>query len=219
MDTTSKSCIVCKQMKLLPEFHQDRYRPDGRNPRCIDCCRKLRGHRPRRKVIDGKKECSKCLVMKPVDQFLRRDGPGTGCQSACKDCYYGKIKQYYRDHPEARIRIRERSRQFRKDHPEKELHRRIRSYGISGEQYAEMVSRSQGCCEACGQPPGLKGLHIDHDHKTGEVRGLLCRECNVALGCVHDRVRRLHGLISYLRAHRTKSEQPVSVPDALPVDI
>jgi hypothetical protein len=61
-----------------------------------------------------------------------------------------------------------------------------------------------GCCKVCGCSMSLVGkssesCHIDHDHKTGKVRGLLCRSCNLALGFTKDSPKILQRLIGYLR--------------------
>lgn len=59
----------------------------------------------------------------------------------------------------------------------------ITRYGISPEQYNEAVARANGCCELCGEK---KKLNIDHDHRTGHFRGLLCRVCNMAMAYVDN---------------------------------
>ena len=61
-----------------------------------------------------------------------------------------------------------------------------RVYGLSGEQYEEMVRRQKGLCKICGQAPDKRGLCVDHDHITGDVRGLLCIRCNLLLGFVES---------------------------------
>ncbi len=90
----------------------------------------------------------------------------------------------------------------------KENRRRVKkhnlktNYGLTIEQYDEMVRKSGGRCMVCGKKPtGKKGLHVDHDHKTGKVRGLLCNKCNVALGMVNDTPNLLLKLYYYLRSH------------------
>jgi len=57
-------------------------------------------------------------------------------------------------------------------------------HGITEEQYAFLLQRSNECCELCGFKPeeGWKALAIDHDHNTGLIRGLLCRSCNLTMG-------------------------------------
>jgi len=65
-------------------------------------------------------------------------------------------------------------------------------YGIDVEQYEQMVVNQDGKCAICGRIPEVKstkrhrGLHIDHNHKTGSVRGLLCARCNPPLAFVED---------------------------------
>lgn len=50
----------------------------------------------------------------------------------------------------------------------------------------ELLKRQGGTCAICGEPPCKKRLHIDHDHKTNKIRGLLCFRCNFAVGFFRD---------------------------------
>jgi hypothetical protein len=61
-------------------------------------------------------------------------------------------------------------------------------YGITQEQYEEMLSEQNGGCAICGITEATNGrrLAVDHDHQTGEVRGLLCNNCNVAVGIIEN---------------------------------
>lgn len=67
---------------------------------------------------------------------------------------------------------------------------RKRLYGVSDEEYQGMIAAQNGKCAACNRDhdPSKKmgALHVDHDHSTGKVRGLLCRSCNAALGYLGD---------------------------------
>jgi len=63
---------------------------------------------------------------------------------------------------------------------------RIRSYGITVEEYDEMLESQGGGCYICGIGPVGRALDIDHDHRTGKVRGLLCSNHNRALGLLGD---------------------------------
>jgi hypothetical protein len=60
-------------------------------------------------------------------------------------------------------------------------------YGITAAEYAEQLARQAGVCALCDRPPGRKRLHVDHDHETGAVRGLLCLLCNIGLGFLERR--------------------------------
>lgn len=62
-------------------------------------------------------------------------------------------------------------------------------YGITLEQYDKLFKNQRGLCAICGKAETTKGyrnLTVDHSHNTGEVRALLCRKCNVALGLLND---------------------------------
>ena len=65
-----------------------------------------------------------------------------------------------------------------------------------------MLRDQKGVCAACGRPPHRTRLDVDHDHATNEVRGLLCRGCNLALGGVEDDPQTLLRLIQYLANQR-----------------
>lgn len=68
-------------------------------------------------------------------------------------------------------------------------------------QYRDLHDKQDGLCAACHLPAsGKHRLHIDHDHSTGAIRGLLCAGCNSALGAVNDDVDRLLALVEYLRS-------------------
>ncbi len=70
------------------------------------------------------------------------------------------------------------------------LKAKLKKYGLTEEQYQEMLDKSGNKCWICGNPPkqGGKALHIDHSHKSGKVRGLLCWFCNMRLiGKVGDK--------------------------------
>jgi hypothetical protein len=66
-----------------------------------------------------------------------------------------------------------------------------RQYAISAEEYERIFAYQGGGCAICRRPPGKTRLAVDHDHKTGLTRGLLCWHCNRALGGFHDDSRKL----------------------------
>jgi len=100
-------------------------------------------------------------------------------------------KQWKDDHPGYYARkareFRERNPNYAKDYARQHRQRSrdlmlAKRYGLTQEQVDAMVAQQGGICAICGGPPGTKGFHIDHDHTTGEVRGLLCGSCNVGVG-------------------------------------
>ena len=72
-------------------------------------------------------------------------------------------------------------------------------YGVSPEQYLDMWEKQEGKCKICGKKlPDGDYLHIDHDKETGEIRGLLCRDCNLGLGNFRDNPESLRNAAEYL---------------------
>ena len=73
-----------------------------------------------------------------------------------------------------------------------------REYGITHDEYDAMLAKQYGGCAVCGKPEAGKRLAVDHDHRTGKVRGLLCENCNRALGMAQDSPTILRALADYL---------------------
>lgn len=75
-------------------------------------------------------------------------------------------------------------------------------YGLTYEEYSQMVVEQDNLCAVCWDlPDGKGGLVVDHDHVTGNIRGLLCTKCNSALGMVKDNLDTIAGMYSYLLAY------------------
>ena len=97
---------------------------------------------------------------------------------------------------------------------------RCSKYGITPEDYAAQRERQRNACGICGEPAKSgRELHIDHDHVTGDVRGLLCPACNTALGLMRDNARRLRAAAEYLERNgsHAKDATGAMAPVALPV--
>ncbi len=111
-------------------------------------------------------------------------------------------KEYHRLN---RPRMLERNRAWRKNNPDKMMVSRRQSslkhnYGISLEDYNRLFGEQNGLCLGCykHQTQLKKRLVVDHNHKTGKVRGLLCSACNTVLGFANDKVETLQRLIDYI---------------------
>jgi len=87
----------------------------------------------------------------------------------------------------------------------------VARYGVTVEQVAKMAEEQDHCCAICGTPEkemrnGItRHLAVDHDHKTGKVRGLLCSACNTALGKFNDDPELIDRAIAYLAKHKDAS--------------
>ena len=98
-----------------------------------------------------------------------------------------QLKERRRLNPEP---FRAQQRAFYKKHIDKRrlFNRtsRLKRYGINEEIYNSILKLQQGLCKICGKPSGTKKLHVDHDHITKVVRGLLCLRCNTDLAVLED---------------------------------
>jgi hypothetical protein len=167
------------------------------------------------------KRCSKCKVEQPVEEFYRDKKMSGGRGSWCKTCFRAQYaatrerrlarnkERYFADVEASRAADKAR-RALDKD--KLAARHRQRTYGISAEQYAEMVARCKGRCEICEAPPTRQGLCIDHDHTTGAVRGLLCGSCNQALGKLKDDPRIMRAALAYVEQHQTSGSFPEGSP-------
>jgi hypothetical protein len=79
---------------------------------------------------------------------------------------------------------------------------RLRIYGLTQETYDALMLKQLGVCALCNMVPEHNKWHVDHDHKTGKVRGLLCKKCNTGLGHFDDEPLLLQAAVEYLNEAR-----------------
>ncbi len=134
--------------------------------------------------------CIKCNFLKADNEFPRRYPQGI--RTECNRC----TSRYKR----------EWSQENAKRHRDRAIQRR---YGISGDEYRKMQAKQNNLCAVCNNPETTKkpssdlvrDLAIDHCHKTGKVRELLCSGCNTILGRVKEDIHVLYAAIDYLKKH------------------
>lgn len=82
-------------------------------------------------------------------------------------------------------------------------HVRAKKFGVTPEQFEAMLAAQDFKCAVCGtNDPGMnRDWCVDHNHTSGDVRGLLCNGCNKGLGHFKENIEALHGAISYLRKY------------------
>lgn len=133
------------------------------------------------------RKCYRCKQTKPLEEFYGDKSKACGRNYECKECTKARIKST--SDPE-----KARDRHYR------------RNYGISLADFNRMVLAQGNKCACCGtdKPGGKHGQWcVDHDHTTGDVRQLLCKDCNIVLGIVEDSPEHLHKLINYVLRHST----------------
>jgi Recombination endonuclease VII len=121
-------------------------------------------------------------------------------------------RERYAEDPDYRERELARKRRHRAAHKEELSDYNLRRrYGICLADYQALLARQGGRCATCRRKPKPKcPLQVDHCHKTGQVRGLLCNRCNTMLGMGDDDPRRLRAGIAYLEA--AKRTAPMQCP-------
>lgn len=220
-----KACTRCSTVKPLDSFHAHAGRPDGRHPWCKDCRsslgksqRSARADRAREAEQLGRiglKRCSRCGESQPVESYYRRADDSTGRKSQCISCYRAAQKDYNASEAAKQRKRRERARRRASD-PET-FARRSREatfkskYGITLACYEVMIQEQGGCCAICREPSISESLAVDHCHRTGRIRGLLCRACNAGIGMLGDDARRVESALRYLLA-----TQGLAGADAVP---
>ena len=111
------------------------------------------------------KNCTKCSTHKPLAEFHKSSSAADGKASWCKSCVN-------------RIKRESRKRTYA---PENKRKWAIKTrYGLTPEQVDAMYAAQNGQCAVCKK--AIEKFHIDHNHNTGAVRGLLCHRCNVRIG-------------------------------------
>lgn len=124
-------------------------------------------------VIDGKKVCGSCRSSLPVSHFSRLSRAPSGLNSRCRNCQRRAMRTI--------------------------------NFGLSEEDYLSLLVQQGHVCAICGKAESArsrsgrpKPLSVDHNHNSGQVRGLLCSRCNTALGMILDDIKMLDRIRDYL---------------------
>jgi len=144
------------------------------------------------KYLNGRtKTCRSCYELKSINDFsLSRSG---NIQHDCSDCVNAKARKNRKNNPDRTKATR------RKSH----LKRR---YSITPKVYDLLFEKQEGKCSICGKHSNKLGteLAVDHDHVTGEIRGLLCSNCNLGLGIFKDNYELLKSAAKYINGHTNR---------------
>lgn len=138
----------------------------------------MSNHKNAKLIQNGLLSCSLCKENKPLFEFNKNKQQTTGYNYACRAC--------------SRINVRAYNLKTK--------------YGITIEEYTEKLQKQNYKCACClvkleinDNDKNSKAPHVDHNHKTGEVRDILCARCNLAAGNVLDSSEMAEKLVSYLK--------------------
>ena len=131
------------------------------------------------------KTCSLCKEDKEHTKFFKNKGNKDGYQNYCKPCAKLKRKEWI-------------SKEQRRAYGIKY------AYGLSKAEYNDLLEEQRHSCAVCctNEPGGRTNTwHVDHNHTTKAVRGLLCAKCNLLLGHADENVEVLYRAVEYIRKH------------------
>ena len=136
--------------------------------------------------------CNKCNQDKPKSEFFKESSNSRGYRYSCKECESPRFKNY-RNAPGNRERISETRRRWN----------RAKHYNFPPDLYDQRFAEQGNVCAICGTstPGGRGNFHADHNHETNQPRGVLCHNCNVALGNFRDNPEILRAAIEYLNKY------------------
>ncbi len=184
-----KICARCKKAKGKNCFCKDKSRKDGLNRYCKSCSAFLKKRwytpHPRIKKVVTEKRCRKCLTVKNASEFHPRKGGGLA--SWCKQCLSIHRNKRNKDNP-----IQRRNQQYKAKH------------GITLDEYNRLLVAQNERCAICNKHISEFNIAfaIDHNHRTGCIRGLLCTNCNRGIGYLQDSQDILAKAIAYLKRER-----------------
>lgn len=202
----SRDCNKCRLNKPLSEFSRSSRGLRGVKATCKAC--DAARHRAQfvPAVVDeaakearytarrsNEKRCSQCGETKPIEQFSKtRDGKyGPVLRSNCKACASARAYRWFLDN-------RDRAKEVQRNR------NMVLNYGITADEYRQRAEQQRHVCAICRKPETVERdgkvmlLSVDHCHSTGRVRGLLCNNCNRAIGLLKDNVELLRKAVDYL---------------------
>ncbi len=189
--TGPRRCPKCTCNLERGEFFKDKHTTDGLSRYCKKCHRsniaKLAARRRRRRpaeiTVPLSKKCKTCHLEKMANHFWTDLTQEDGLARHCADC-----------------RTEEGRKSYTKHRAERLSHSRAKRYGLTNEQLERMMMAQGRLCGICGKElTHSRSWCVDHDHKSGTVRGLLCNSCNTAIALMRDSVETLAAAIRYIQ--------------------
>lgn len=201
-----KRCSKCKIEKELFEFGVNKSTKSKLNVYCKSCARE-NGRQQRKKDLNYAREYDKNYRLKNLEKVKQASREHW---HENKEKYKKTRKKYYTENKEE---IQKKSKEYyqktkeRRAFCNRKTHLKV-NYNLSLEEYSSMAINQNNCCAICNKPETtfLNGkqrkLAVDHDHKTGKIRELLCGDCNTTLGKLNEDIELFNKFIKYLEKHK-----------------
>jgi len=140
--------------------------------------------------LKKRKRCASCMQLKPLSSFWKRTDRKDGLDYYCRVCNYEHTRDFRTQNPWVHRR-HNRNTHYRS------------KYGITALEFEARSHAQHDKCAICGTAAKEgKHLHVDHNHKTKKIRGLLCYLCNMGLGYFQESPVRLRAAAKYLAARK-----------------
>lgn len=157
------------------------------------------------------KKCRVCHNELPKERFgvtRRKDKSGAIREYFDATCMVCRRNKYLAKNGKREIH-RQGTKNWYHNNPDKAKSQRLKKYGLDFDGYNALRVKQGYCCAVCKKHENdvaqgraktpATALHVDHDHATGKVRGLLCTNCNTILGKCYDDVKILEQAVDYLK--------------------
>lgn len=192
-----KICTTCKQEKSINEYHSHKRCLYGVRNEC-KVCRIKRQKKYQLKNTEKIKKYFKKYYNDNILKWKKRQE-----STEYKDKKNEDRRMKYANDKKYRDYVNKKVKEYRDRDPLHKIKKRIRNHGITIDDYNNMLIEQDNKCAICKSSKSNTKLtnvfYIDHDHKTGKVRGLLCNKCNFALGQFNDDISILQNAIKYLK--------------------
>lgn len=146
-----------------------------------------------------RKKCSSCKKELTTLDFTKDKSRKSGLKYICKLCASSFAKSWNDNNKKRRSITYKEWTKHNKEH--RAAYRVLKKYGLSSELWIEMKKSQDYCCAICGiheSKMGKRGLVVDHNHKTGTIRALLCNPCNMAIGQMKENIETFKNAVKYL---------------------
>jgi len=190
--SADKLCARCRIKKGVDNFYNDSTKKNGLDSWCKDCRKEYEKSFNFPPKTTGTKICIRCKKEKRITEFMKVNRNRDGRSATCKLCKKAGRKEY-----RAKPDVIKKTAVYNKEY------KLLINYGISIKDKNSIVEKQGGKCAICGNKliDSKNKTCVDHNHKTGEIRGILCNCCNRGLGLFKDSKQNLINAADYLERH------------------
>ena len=177
-----RKCTKCKLLQSISEFRNDKSRSDGLSKWCKSCNKKGQQEWYQKNKEHARNTAN--IIYNRNKEIISAQRKIRYAKSDCKEKISAKQKKYYKENPDIH----------------KERHWKYLGINMTMIQYTKMFNLQNKSCAICKRPASdfKYKLSVDHNHSTGATRGLLCLNCNRAIGYLKESIEAIENAKQYL---------------------